>query len=351
MSYLLFSYVVLDDLRHLSVEAWDEVLLASPNTTLFESINTFQGHISEFCGAGEATNLPSLKFLPNNDATTNTPRHPYYGTVVSVNKNTIVHYQTVLLFIFACTGFFNLYRVCSITFDTYHQRYVLVSSVLYTPHEPEFSRWLEYVLTSPLQIMLICNTVAIGNNDALLSMVCLQAMLVISGFLSEIMIQQIYICNGYHPITKNVLQILTVLCLQWIAFSIIWNSIISRYFRNKYAVQQCGTQENSNFTCNTQENMHTCHLFDICEWNSLMKTCENNNYIPNSVDLVVFGQFILFFLFGIVHTAQILLSFCFQTTYIGEKWLSCSFIYSILSITAKILLFVAILIIANELPS
>ena len=348
--YVLFDY----DIAKIYISTWDEVFVASPNATLINSVAVFQNELSSFCGTGDTTNVAEVNFLPNSNSIGKTPRNTYHGAIFSVNKQKAVPYTIPLLFIFVLSFCFQIYRVLSIEYSQHE--YKLKNAILYTPDGPDFSRWFEYLLTSPLQILIICSTVAIGENGSLYSMVFLQALLVVTGFLSEILIHNIYTscsgCNGIHEKNRSSLQLIVVILVQWCAFYVLWVSIIDRYFRNIFLVYQCGTQQSANFKCTVQHTKNTCHDFDICEWNFSSNRCENNNKVPHTIDLIVWGQFVLFLFFGLVHTIQAIYACIYEhVTNTSEIWLFYSYIYSILSIIAKTILFVGIIVVVNELPA
>jgi hypothetical protein len=322
-------------------------MMISPNSTLINAFNDFQSAISSFCGDDTASNMPKLVFRPHDNAIGKSPRKTYYGFIAAVNAHVTYEYKYILLLIFGISFCFQLFRVYTI--------YKKHDSKLYTPDGPDFSRWLEYMLTTPFQILIICSTVAISDNAALYNLMFLQGMLVLVGFLSELLIEQVYDHPQYdYVVDSYMLQLAVVFCAEWIVFGSIWKTIIDRYYRNNRLIQYCGTQENSGFSCSDQPNEKNCHGFDICEWQNVTKTCDNNNSIPSTIDLVIFGQFILFLAFGIVHTTQIF--FAVYNCIMGypnnrtRNWLFYSFSYSILSIVAKTILFCGVIVLLGEIP-
>ena len=339
----------------LKIQTWDETMVVSPNSTLTNAIENFQIGISSFCGNDKETHMPQLVFLPNENAIGKSPRNTFYGTIIAVNAHVTYAYQPILFLIFFISCFFQLLRVNTIDSHTYELR----ESIIYTPSSPDFSRWLEYMLTTPLQMLIICSTVAIGDSAALQTIIYLQGMLVLTGYMSELLIDRLYEHAQYDSVLDRcLLQVSVVLCAEWIVFYSIWKTVIGRYYRNNVMIQECGTQKNSGFKCSEQYNEKSCHEFDICEWQNVEYTCDNNNRIPNTIDLVIWGQFILFLAFGIVHTTQIF--FAVYNAMMGctckhlhtkpQTWLFYSFVYSILSISAKVILFVGVILILNEMP-
>lgn len=82
----------------------------------------------------------------------------------------------LLAIVFVVSGSFQLYR-----FLTYASHY--------RPTGPDFGRWVEYLLTSPLQIFIIAISVLVRDTFLLVTLTFLQASLILLGYLLELCIQ------------------------------------------------------------------------------------------------------------------------------------------------------------------
>ncbi len=63
----------------------------------------------------------------------------------------------------------------------------------FQPNGPEFSRWLKYAFTSPLQVLLVALTFGVSNIDILLGYFGMQLALVIMGYSIEQQIRKTYV--------------------------------------------------------------------------------------------------------------------------------------------------------------
>jgi hypothetical protein len=81
--------------------------------------------------------------------------------------------------------------VFSITFQSWR---VMNFNCLYKPERgPEFSRWLEYFFTSPLQILIVSAAFGFATLDSLLGQSGMQAVLVLLGYDIERQVKKVYI--------------------------------------------------------------------------------------------------------------------------------------------------------------
>ena len=198
----------------------------------------------------------------------------------------------ILMVIFIFSILFQFKRANSAT-DTYNEK-----EDKYYPLKPDFWRWLEYALTSPFQILLISTSVIMGERSQLLALMGLQAGLVMLGFVNEKRIDKFYkrgikifgqqyynekktpkeSCNEkeieFRPRNK-VYKLVILMTLSWLLFAIIWFIIVSRFHR----------QVSLNFDCMFEDKM------------------------PWAVWFIVVGQGVLFALFGVVQTWQVVRMF------------------------------------------
>ena len=214
----------------------------------------------------------------------------------------------------------------------------------YEPLRPDYWRWLEYTLTSPLQVVLIAASVMLKERSQLASLAGLQAGHVLLGFMNEKHIDKFY-KNAIKGKKGEMLwvRLLFQMGISWALFSIVWAILIGRF------------------------NLQFSNLSD----------CEYATDMPWQVYVVVWGQFTLFLLFGLAQTWQVWWCLYVKDKQLfrkdketsqkiaeithedvsheieirrAQRWGTMSMVYSVLSVTAKTLLefgFIA-LVLARE---
>lgn len=214
----------------------------------------------------------------------------------------------------------------------------------YDPLRPDYWRWLEYTLTSPLQVVLIAVSVMLKERSQIASLAGLQAGHVLLGFMNEKHIDKFYkkAAKGKKG-EKLWVRLLFQMGISWALFSIVWAILIGRF------------------------NLQFSNLSD----------CEYATDMPWQVYVVVWGQFTLFLLFGLAQTWQVWWCLYVKDKSLfqnvdptenqlsgidggevkqsieerrAQRWGTMSMVYSVLSVTAKTLLefgFIA-LVLARE---
>ena len=208
----------------------------------------------------------------------------------------------------------------------------------YHPEKPEFSRWLEYFCTAPLQIMIVSLSFGFASLDTIVCHAVLQAALVLFGYDLERQIKKIYRKSTkddpkhvqqqkmnfqYAFVPKTDIRTWVYLFISWVIHFSIWGlpGAIPLGIGGKYQMQKDHNND--------------------CEQNKDFK-------IPDFVDLIFWGQFLLFTAFGLVCTCQYFgaIFMIYDKTLTKEdvkgKWYWYTFCYALLSITAKTLLEVGI---------
>ncbi len=108
-----------------------------------------------------------------------------YGMTTSVHAGSVSLFGVVLpIYIFSvlCQGL-RAYQYCRVGNE----------KGLYKPWlGPDFSRWLEYLLTSPLQIFVVATAFGFANRDTVTGLCGMQAALVLFGYDIEQQIKKIY---------------------------------------------------------------------------------------------------------------------------------------------------------------
>lgn len=202
---------------------------------------------------------------------------------------------------------------------------------LYKPEAgPEFSRWLEYFFTSPLQILIVSSSFGFATVDSLLGQSGMQAALVLLGYSIEKQVKKIYKRrksklealknkntyvskkNKFHHILAgwNVADIRTwvFLSFAWALHLAIWGIPYVTAFGigGKYSLLQ-----------------------------KQLETCVRTMTIPDAVTWIYWLQYIWFTLFGLVCSAHVLWSLTQDIMKPERDWTFVSGLYSILSVTAK----------------
>lgn len=216
--------------------------------------------------------------------------------------------------------------------------------IRYAPSEgPDFWRWVEYALTSPMQIVLVAISFSIGERSTLVLLGTLQGALVMFGFFIELQCEviccrhaerhEIEVSDGsngslhntktsnrtdnlVHEMflrriedTYNEIKLVVTLMTSFVLHGVIWTIIFERFYTQSETLQ----------------------------------ACEGGRGIPSVVFFILYTQAVLFSCFGAVSAWQCgktLLYFGNNPTLERKKalWYHASYRYSILSVTAKTLL-------------
>jgi hypothetical protein len=205
----------------------------------------------------------------------------------------------------------------------------------YKPEKgPDFSRWLEYFFTSPLQIIIVSISFGFATLDSLLGQCGMQAALVLLGYDIEQQVKKIYkrrklIAENFYKKKSakegtarfhHVLQwagiadlrIFVYLGFSWLLHIGIWGipGVPGHGIGGKYAQLQ-----------------------------QQLKECAGNGVIPDAVTAIYALQLVLFTVFGLVCTLQVFRALVGKGAVNTEQeWLRVSWRYSFLSLTAKTLL-------------
>lgn len=195
--------------------------------------------------------------------------------------------------------------------------------ITYNPQKgPEFSRWLEYFFTSPLQILVVSTSFGFATLDSLLGQCGMQAALVLLGYDIEQQVKKIYKRKKVFATKKGRFQhvfspgipdlrVFVYLLFSWVLHFIIWGlpGVPGVGIGGKYAQLQA--------------------QIDTC----------GQGAIPEAVTVIYWFQYILFTLFGVVCTWQVVGAFRSGQQLDKEaEWEKVSYRYTILSVTAKTLL-------------
>ena len=232
----------------------------------------------------------------------------------------------------------------------------------YRPNGPDFARWVEYALTSPLQIIIVAGSVWIRDRSTLYALGVAQANMIMNGYILEGLLEKMYrfniwsvyrkdnpaSCPGFcketaktkHNERRN--QAMFVLTFAWVAFVGIWFTIISQFNRQMSMAGKCDQ-------CEVQP-AGTCTSFDYCEL--VGSTCQGRNEIPDVVPYIIGTQCLFFALFGVVQSWQLMQARGVLTSEQAHMaWHTSTLWYSILSVVAKCTLEIGFLIMLRQMPT
>ena len=227
------------------------------------------------------------------------------------------------------------------------------STRYYRPNGPDFARWVEYALTSPLQLVIVAGSVWIGDRTTLYSLAVAQANMIMNGYIIELFIQRMYKFNSKHPhnnderertrVEKNGRcrrNALFVLLFAWVSFVGIWYCIIANYRRLDASTGQCDK-------CGTTSAAECTMSF--CELKGGI--CRGLNEIPAAVPYIVGTQGVLFALFGVVQSSQLWAARNVKDHQeMRMAWHTVTLWYSILSVVAKCSLEIGFLVMLRQMP-
>jgi len=335
-----------------NVRLTQEVLLYTDEISLTLAMHHLRSEYNAWCNTHYRMDLEVPTWDPKNversswDLTFENPKKNIAaGTLQGISTSIDIHYTTIDIFYIALPIF-----VLSFLFQFGRFRNYCTKQNLdgwYKPWlGPEFSRWVEYLCTSPLQIFLVSVAFGTTNISTLLGQCGMQAALVLFGYDIEQQIKKIYNRNHvetraheyytkvgdnykqnryqfpkkkrFHHIlwNRSDLRIWVYLGVSWLLHGLIWSGILGRFHQ----------QESQGRLCEKNEDFR----------------------MPSAVSFLVWSQFVLFTSFGVVSTLQVLsakplppnVQKEFTTGKEEQKraWNKVSFRYAILSITAKTLL-------------
>ena len=252
----------------------------------------------------------------------------------------------------------------------------------YNDETADFWRWVEYAITSPLQIAIVASSVWMGDRSTLVILALLQGLLVLGGYATEMMVIKVQklhakllespnemTCSKRHKkINEATTTLLLTLAMYWFVFFFIWYVPIARFY----------IQDRSSGTCDMCESYLTTNTCDnsMCLWDKKTSKCVGENPIPSIVVYMLWTQAALFALFGVVQSMQIYTSVTMlrnlgmdvptatsdsaakqtQTAddfreKVRESWIYMAFEYTILSVLSKTSLELFYLIMLGEMPA
>ena len=302
-----------------SVNTWTESVLMGGNHIMMQQIAQTNTTMRNLCEKplivqeksdhiNTRLSLPLLLFSLDNTVV----RGSVFCTVSPLTYNC----KTLLLMVLILSFLFQVWRflpVCTRLLPTKSSFIgwgLLDSQDKPLRNMPDFSRWLEYTVTSPMQIIVIAITVYIRNVHHLSLLSTLQGALTLSGWTVEVCISNLQIAatnsgKMSREFANTLMKLAAVFLAATYAHYVIWFSILDFYIAH-------------------ENNTRNCDL-------GIKK-------IPEIIQTIVIVQCVLFSMFGgipLLQIAVVLMAEPSKTTFI---WHFAAIAYSILSVVSKGLL-------------
>ena len=302
-----------------SVNTWTESVLMGGNHIVMQQIvqtNSTMRNLCEkplimqenFDHINTRLSLPLLLFSLNNTVVR--------GSVFCTVSPTTYNCKTLLLMVLILSFLFQVWHLLPVCTRLLPTKFSFIGCGLLNSQDkplrnmPDFSRWLEYTVTSPMQIIVIAITVYIRNAHHLSLLSTLQGALTLSGWTVEVCISNLQIAatnsgKMSRDFANTLLKLATIFLAATYAHNVIWFSILDFYIAH-------------------ENNTRNCDL-------GIKK-------IPEIIQTIVIVQCVLFSMFGSIPLFQIavvLIADPSKTTFI---WDFANIAYSILSVVSKGLL-------------
>lgn len=299
---ILFIYLHYIGATNTSFSTWtDTVVLGASReiTSMFENTNT---SLLQICNKDGHTSsqlaMPLISFTLNDTTRA--------GTVFTSKNGYSIDTKALMSMVILISLGFHGWRIFIDIHDMHKNNRT-------TDHfQADFIRWIEYTLTSPLQIIIICSTIYMRNISDVTQLAALQGALTLSGWTLENYIWNLqnskeYVSNSFFSREQKYGDNLAHFCILF-AYSalchiVIWTNIISRFLLH-------------------ESNISSCH-FGIAG-------------LPPVIKWIVILQCVLFSLFGLVPLVQVIY-IIYSDVYVNT-FKAASLTYGVLSILCKGLL-------------
>lgn len=230
----------------------------------------------------------------------------------------------------------------------------------YNPKGPDFGRWVEYAITSPLQIVIVTCSVWARDRAVLFALAMTQANMMLIGYIIECCLKKIYRYNIVQETqdansqtvprkaprseakhTNTQYRLLFALVMAWTTFGVIWYVIIQQFNRQNTNAGKCDDCDSTPVAACPSDH---CQVKDAA--------CQGRNDIPPAVVFIVASQCVLFASFGLVQTWQIFFArrVCTRVQ-VEATWRTVTLYYSILSVVAKCTLEIGFIVMLQQMPT
>lgn len=318
LSFLGFL-VSLAYVQDVDVLMWENNMVFTTNRDLISATDMVASTLIDTCGAGNGyvanKTGPYTLFQLKQEWGNNS----FAGTSFPVDTGTSYKPWVMLHWILACSCLFQGARYLAYVDHEDFEEGVLFQ---YDPSSgPDFWRWVEYAVTSPLQIILIAGTFYMREIVLISTMAGLQGALVLLGYVIELEIQTLCLekvaawqAGAYRPQGRTTVKMFVAQCKLFLLLSaaytchcIIWAVLIVKFQMQAKAIEDC----------------------------------KNPSAMPPEVAIVIGLQCAFFSLFGVVLTVQavaVATAPMLDPQQAQYMWKTVSWYYSLLSITAKLAL-------------
>jgi len=298
--------------KNSAFQTWSESVVLGGNQNMSDSIAATNKSLTTLCSQHDEPRmaLPSISFALNSTT--------LHGSVFCTStKNTYDSVVLMVLVLLLSCGFHvwraAFYEPLEETVEIEHYGSVqqqLCPGLSYYIARPDFARWLEYTITSPMQIIVVCGTVYMRNSEQIALISTLQGALTLCGWTIELFIYHLQIAaheSGKFSTPFNAIfaKMATVFAAAIYTHHVIWSIIMAVYEKHEQNLQQCNLGLGA---------------------------------FPSIVGDIITLQYILFSAFGAVPLLQVLSVLIAQTEESQHIWLMASVLYATLSITSKSLL-------------
>jgi len=233
MTLFVFLYAI--ETRSSTFSTWTESVVLAATPKMASTISETNSTLLRICDNGPHVSsrlaMPLISFSMNNVS--------LIGTVFASSSTVAIDSKTLMGVTLVISLLFHLWRIY-IFLEVYDHPPV------HDQLEPDFLRWIEYTLTSPLQIVVICGTVYARNISEITQLATLQAALTLTGWTIEILISNLQIAKHYKDCNSHMQDFYQILLqLFFVFFSavafhvVIWANIITKYYAHEKNIQMC----------------------------------------------------------------------------------------------------------------
>lgn len=293
---LIFLYVA--EAENAAFSTWYENIVLATSADLNATIQHVNRTLIQLCTA-KNHGIPRMS-MPLVGFSLNSTR--LSGTVFTTASNTVIDSKVLLALIIVVSFISHAWRVL-VRHAVVHGEDVARQG----ESGPDFLRWVEYTLSSPPMIVIICGILYIRNITEITLLCTLQGGLALSGWtieqlISAIEFEKYHFSNRYNNsnIYANLGKLAVVYGAAVFMHCVIWLNLLTRYFTH-------------------EENFQVCAL--------------GLAGLPPIIGQIVVVQCVLFSLFGCVPLVQIL--YIISVTETSSSFGVAGLVYGILSLVSK----------------
>ena len=308
------------DIKDVIVAMWENNMIFSTDVDFIQASDLLGDALYDTCSPNAISNpdkiggSPYKLFYMKQTWGNNT----FYGTCVPVDTNRSYKPWVMLHWILVCSIIFPAARCWFFTDLKNANQEVLFQ---YVPGGgPDFWRWVEYAVTSPLQIIIIAGSFFMRETVMLTLIAVVQGALMLLGYVIELEIQglnAIKVAASYHQVPEQskiyprtftaTCRLLFLLVCAYVCHGVVWSVLIMKFQMQASA----GTD------------------------------CKNPTEMPPEILILIALECFLFSVFGVVISVQalrVVLADTLTEEAVEHQWTNVSVWYSGLSVSAKLVL-------------